>query len=76
MIGLNRELKKFCDMKVTVIPIVIGVFRTIHKRFVRKLAELEIGGRAKTIQTAALLRSARILRSGLEIWGNLLSLEL
>ena len=34
----------------------------ILKGLVRGLEELEIGGQAKTIQTTALLRSARILR--------------
>ena len=49
-------------MKVTVIPIIIGALRTVSKGLVKRLEELEIGGRAKTIQTTALLRSARILR--------------
>ena len=49
-------------MKVTVIPIEIGVLRTILKVLVEGLEELEIGGQAETIQTIALLRSARILR--------------
>ena len=43
-------------MKATVIPIVIGVLGTIPKGLVRELEEMEIGGRAKTIQTTALLK--------------------
>ena len=35
-----------------------------------------IGGRVETIQTTALLRTARILRRVLETWGDLLSLKL
>ena len=53
-------------MKMTVIPIVIGALGTISKGLERRLEELEIGGRAETIQTRGLLRSARILRRVLE----------
>ena len=49
-------------MKVTVIPIVIGVLGTFPKDLVKGLEELEIGGRTETIKITALLRSARILR--------------
>ena len=45
-LDLARELKKLWNMKVTVIPIVIGALGTIPKGFVRGLEELEIGGRA------------------------------
>ena len=48
------------------IPIVTGELGTIPKGFIKRLEELEIGGRAETIQTTALLRSARILRRVLE----------
>ena len=37
---------------------------------------MEVGGRVETIQTTALLRTARILRRVLETWGDLLSLKL
>ena len=63
-------------MKVPVIPIVIGSFGTITKGLVHRVEELEIGGLVATIQTTALLRSASILRSVLETWGELLSLKL
>ena len=42
-LDLARELKKLWNMKVTIIPIVIGI----------------IGGRVETIQITALLRTAR-----------------
>ena len=45
-----------------VIPIVIGALETTPKGLVRRLEELKIGGRAETIETTVLLRSARILR--------------
>ena len=61
-------------MRVTVLPVIIGALGTILKSLVRRLEELEIGGRAGTIQI--FLRSARILRRVLETLGDLLSLEL
>ena len=71
-----RELKKLGNMKVTILPIVIGAFGTITKGLLKGLEDLEIGGRVETIQTTALLRTARILRRILETWGDLLSLKL
>ena len=47
---------------MTVVPIVIEALGTVSHGFERPLEELELGGRAKTIQTTALLRSAKILR--------------
>ena len=58
--------KKLWNMKVTVIPIVVGVLGTIPKGLVNGLEELEIRGQEKTIHFTALLRSARILRRVLE----------
>ena len=49
-------------MKVTIVPIVIGALGTITKELLKGLEDLEVGGRAETIQTTALLKSARILR--------------
>ena len=63
-------------MKVTIVPIVIGAFGTITKGLLKGLEDLEVGGRVETIQTTALLRTARILRRVLEIWGDLMSLKL
>ena len=40
----------------------IGVFGTVTKRLLKGLEDLEVGGQEETIQTAALLRTARILR--------------
>ena len=73
---LIRELKKLWNMKVTIIPIVIGTLDTVTKGLVQGLEDLEITGRGETIQTTALLRSSRILRRVLETWGDLLSLKL
>ena len=75
-LDLARELKKLWSMKVTIIPIVIGAFGTVTKGLLKRLEDLEVGGRVETIQTTALLRTARILRRALETWGDLLSLRL
>ena len=53
-------------MKVTIIPIVIGAFGTVTKGFLKGLEDLEVGDRVETIQTTALLKTARILRRVLE----------
>ena len=65
-LDLARELKKLWNMKVTIVPIVIGVLSTITKGLLKGLEDLEIGGWIETIQTTALLRTARILRRVLE----------
>ena len=54
-------------MKVTVIPTVIGTLKTITKGLVKGLKDLEIRGQVETIQTTALLRPVRVLRSVLQI---------
>ena len=53
-------------MKVIIIPIVIGAFGTVTKGLLKGLGDLEVGGRVETIQTTALLKTARILRRVLE----------
>ena len=61
-LDLARELNKLWNMKVTIIPIVIGSFGTVMKGLLKGLEDLEVGGRVETIQTRALSRTARILR--------------
>ena len=75
-LNLARELKKLWNMKVTIIPIMIGAFITVTKGLLKRLEDLEAGGQVETIQTTALLRTARILRRVLETWGDLVSLKL
>ena len=60
-------------MKVTIVPIVIGAFGTITKGLLKGLEDLEVSGRVETIQTTALLKTARILRRVPETSGDLLS---
>ena len=75
-LNLAREIKKLWNMKVTIVPIVIGVLGTVTKGLLKGLEDLEIGGQEETIQTTALLRTTRILKWVLETWGDLLSLKL
>ena len=49
-------------MKLTIIPIVIGAFGTVTKGLLKGLEDLVVGDRVETIQTTALLKTARILR--------------
>ena len=59
-----------------VIPIVSGALGTVTKVLLKGLDDLEIRGRVETIQTTALLESARILRRVMETWKDLLLLRL
>ena len=61
-LDLARELKKLWNMQVTIIPIVIGAFGTVTNGLLKGIEDLEVGGRVETIQTTALLRTARMLR--------------
>ena len=61
-LDLARELKKLWNMKVTIVPIVIGALGTINKGLLKSLEDLEVGGRVETIQMTALLRTAKILK--------------
>ena len=65
-LDLARELKKLWNMKVTIVPIVIGAFGTITKGLLKGLEDLDVGGRVESIQMTALLRTARIPRRVLE----------
>ena len=53
---LARELKKLWNMKVKVIPIVVG---TVPKGLEKGLESLEIRGRIDTIQNTALLHTQK-----------------
>ena len=44
-LDLARELKKLWNMKVTIVPIVIGSLDTITKRLLKGLEDLEVDGR-------------------------------
>ena len=46
-LNLARELKRQWNMKVTIIPIVIGAFGTVTKGLLKGLENLEVGGRVE-----------------------------
>ena len=64
------------NIKVTVIPIIGGTFGKVFENLEKRLGEREIREKIKTIQTTALLKSARVLIIVLENWGDLLSFKL
>ena len=63
---LLENLEKLWNMKVTIVPIVIGALGTVTKGLLKGLEDLEVGGRMETIQTTAMLRTARIMGRVLE----------
>ena len=75
-LDLAREQRKLWKMRITMIPIVIIALGTVFKGLEKRVEELEIRGRIKTIQTTVLLISTGILRRILEAWRDLLSLRL
>ena len=54
-------MKKLWNMKVTIIPIVIGALGTVTEGLLKGLEDLDIRGRVETIHTTALLNLAKIL---------------
>ena len=71
ILGHSQRTKNPWNMRVAVIPIVVGGLGTVPKGLERGLRLLEIVERIETIQTIALLKSAWILRKVLETWGDL-----
>ena len=53
-LDLARGLKKLWNIKVTIVPIVIGALGTVTKWLLKGLEDLEVSGRVETIQTTAL----------------------
>ena len=72
---LARELKKLENMKVTIIPILIGAFGTVTKGLLKDLEDLEVGGRVETIEITTLLKTAGIRRRFLKICCHSISSE-
>ena len=61
-----REMKKLWNMKVAIIPIVIGTSGVVTKGLLKGLEDFEVRRRIETNQSSTLLRTARILRRVLE----------
>ena len=70
-LDLTRELKKLWKEKVAFILMIIDALGTFSEELIKELEDLEIRWRVETIQTTALLRSARKLWRVLDTWGDL-----
>ena len=64
---LSRQLKKLRNMKVTVMPGLVGTLEKSSKNLEKRLSKVMIGKRIKTIQIEALLKLATIPRRVLMI---------
>ena len=60
-LDLQREMKNLWNKKVAITLVVIGALCKVTTGLLKGLEELDFGGRVETIQTTALLRTARIL---------------
>ena len=64
---LGRELQKIWNVKVKIIPLVVGFLGAIPKQFDNRLKQIGIIAETAQVQKKVLLGTARILRKVLEI---------
>ena len=64
---LGRELQKIWNVKVKIIPLVVGSLGAIPKQFGNRLKQIGITTGTAQVQKTVLLGTARILRKVLEI---------
>ena len=64
---LGRELQKIWNVKVKIIPLVVGSLGAIPKQFGNRLKQIGITAETAQVQKTVLLGMARILRKVLEI---------
>ena len=64
---LGRELQKIWNVKVKIIPLVVGSLGAISKQFCNRLKQIGITVGTVQVQKTVLLGTARILRKVLEI---------
>ena len=64
---LRRELQKIWNVKVKIIPLVVGSLGAILKQFGERLKQIGITVGAAQVQKTVLFGTARILRKVLEI---------
>lgn len=70
-----EDWKQILNMKVTVVLIIFSTIWTVLKSYAKSLQELEIQGIFEDTQMTALVKSAKILRRGLQYWENFLSFD-
>ena len=63
----GRELQKICNVKVKIIPLVVGSLSAIPKQFGNRLKQIGITVGTTQVQKTVLLGTARILRKVLDI---------
>ena len=64
---MGKELQKIWDVKVKIIPLVIGSLGAIPKQFGNRLKQIGITAGTAQVQKTVLLGTARILTKVLEI---------
>ena len=64
---LGRELQKIWNVKVNIIPLVVGSLGAIPKQFGNRLKQIGITAGTAQVQKTVLLGTTRILRKVLEI---------
>ena len=64
---LGRELQKIWNVKVKIIPLVVGSLGAVPKQFGNRLKQMGITVGTAQVQKTVLLGTARILRKVLEI---------
>ena len=64
---LGRELQMIWNVKMKIIPLVVGSLGAIPKQFGKRLKQIDITVGTAQVQKTVLLGTARILRKALEI---------
>ena len=64
---LGRELQKIWNVKVKIIPLVVGSLGAIPKQFGNRLRQIGIEAGTAQVQKTILLGTSRIFRKVLEI---------
>ena len=64
---LGRDLQKLWNVKVKIIPLVVGSLGAIPKQFGNRLKQIGIAVGTAQVENTVLLGTARILRKVLEI---------
>ena len=64
---MGRELQKIWNVKVKIIPLVVGSLGAILKQFGNRLKKIGIAAGTTQVQRTVLLGTARILRKVREI---------
>ena len=64
---MGRESQKIWNVKVKIIPSVVGSLSAITEQFSNRLKQIGITAGTAQVQKTVLLRTARILRKVLEI---------